>query len=99
MPLIMLLLLAAWTLIVFRLLCFRATVGARTVVTWLALGAAAGPLATALTDKFFNSYSWTGTYYFILIDVLRVFVLIVPVLLLLSRSKWRWGSSVADAFL
>ena len=99
MPLLTLLLVIAWTLVVFRLLCFRKTLGARTLVTLLALGSAAGPFAVAVAEKFFNSYAWQGTYYFWCIEVARQFMLVSPVLVLIMGREWRWGASVADAFV
>jgi hypothetical protein len=69
------------------------------MLTWLALGAVAGPLAVAVAEKFFNSYTWQGTYYFWFIEVAKLFMLVSPVLLLMMRWEWSWGASVTDAFL
>jgi len=100
MPLLMLVILALWTIIVFRLLAFRTTLGARTLGTFAALGALLGTVGTPLAEKFFNSYRYDGNQlYVVLIIVVQHLVMALPVVILLMRPAWRRGSSVCDAFL
>lgn len=100
MPLLSLLLFGFWALLSIRLICFRSTLGTRTLLTYLVLGAAMGPVAVSVAEKFFNEYSWTGgAGYFILINAAKQLMLLIPVLWLLTRPAWRNSSSLTDSFL
>lgn len=100
MPLLVLVIFILWTMIVFRLLAFRTTLGARTLATFAALGALLGTVGTPLVEKFFNSYRYDGNQlYVVLIIAVQHLLMALPVLILLMRPAWRRGSSVCDAFL
>lgn len=100
MPLVVLAIVLGWTLLVVRLICFRTTLGARTLVTWLLLGALLGTVANPVALTFFNSYRFNGSpLYVLLIAVSQQLLMAAPVLLLLSRKNWRQSSSVCDPFL
>jgi len=100
MPILVLGILFVWTMAVFRLLCFRTTLGPRTLLTFVGLGALLGTVANPLAEKFFNSYRYDGNQlYVLLIVAVQHLFMVAPVLLLLSRPAWRRGSSVCDAFL
>lgn len=89
-----------WAVLVFRLIAFRSTLSLRSLTTFLLLGASLGPMVVPLAEKFLNGYSWQGSrYYLLVICVAQHFVLMAPVLLLLSKPLWREGGSIADAFL
>jgi hypothetical protein len=100
MPLLSLLLFGLWALLCVRVICYRTTLSTRTLLTFLVLGTAMGPVVTAVAEKFFNEYSWTGgPAYFIAINACKQLMLLVPLLWLLLRPAWRDSSSVTDAFL
>src|SRR5260221_6922605 len=100
MPLLVLGILLVWTLVLFRVICFRTTLGARTLLTFFALGALLGTTANPLAEKFFNSYRYDGNQLYVLLILLCQHLLMVsPVLVLLLRPAWRYSSSVCDAFL
>jgi len=100
MPLLVFGIVAVWTLVLFRVICFRTTLGARTLLTFLALGALLGTTANPLVEKFFNSYRYEGNQLYVLLILLCQHILMVaPVLILLMRPAWRYSSSVCDAFL
>jgi hypothetical protein len=99
-PLLFLGVLFAWTIIVFRIICFRTTLGPRTLLTLIALGAPLGVVANPLAEKFFNSYRFDGSQsYTILMIAVQHLLMVAPVLLLLARPAWRRGSSIGDGFL
>jgi len=100
MPLLVLGVLTLWTIGVFRLLCFRTTLGPRTLLTFAALGALLGTVANPVAEKFFNSYRYEGNPFYVLLIVASQHLLMAgPVLLLLARPAWRYGSSLCDGFL
>jgi hypothetical protein len=88
-----------WTLLIFRLIGFRTTLGLRTLAVFLVLGASLGPLATAVAEKFFNAYYWQGNYFFLITALSQNLALLAPLLPLLGKPSWRDGSSIADSFL
>jgi hypothetical protein len=88
-----------WTLLVIRLICFRTTLGVRTLVSFLFLGASLGPLATAVAERFFNAYYWQGNYFFLIIAAFQNLALLAPILPLLGKPAWLDGTSIADSFL
>src|SRR5258708_2106648 len=100
MPLLVFGIVVVWTLVLFRVICFRTTLGARTLLTFFALGALLGTTANPLAEKFFNSYRYDGNQLYVLLILLCQHILMVgPVLVLLMRPAWRYGTSVCDAFL
>jgi hypothetical protein len=100
MPLLVLGILFVWTIAVFRLICVRTTLGLRTLLTFVGLGALLGTVANPLAEKFFNSYRYDGNQlYVLLIVAMQHLLMAAPVLLLLSKPAWRRSSSVCDAFL
>jgi hypothetical protein len=100
MPILVLGILFVWTIAVFRLICFRTTLGPRTLLTFVGLGALLGTVVNPLAEKFFNSYRYDGNQlYVLLIVAVQHLFMVAPVLLLLSKPAWRRGSSVCDAFL
>lgn len=100
MPLVVLAIVLGWTLLVIRLICFRTTLGARTMATWFLLGALLGTVANPVVTSFFNSYRFNGSpLYVLLIAASQQLLMVTPVLLLLGRRNWRQAGSVCDAFL
>ncbi|HUK86230.1 MAG TPA: hypothetical protein VLT85_01085 [Terriglobales bacterium] len=100
MPLVVLAIVLGWTLLVIRLICFRTTLGVRTLLSWFALGAFLGTVANPVAWTFFNSYRFGGSpVYLLLINVSQQLLMAAPVLLLLGRRSWRQAGSVGDAFL
>lgn len=96
MALVELLLLVVWTLLAVRIFAARATIGERTLLTYLVAGAILGPLALPFTQKLFAPYNETGPWIFLFISLLRQALLVAPALFIAARFR---ALSVADAFL
>jgi hypothetical protein len=100
MPLLSLILLAAWTMVLVRLAGARATLGDRTFLIYLLQGAFLGTVGMRLIQRLFDPYGLlTATPWIVLlIATAWQLSLLVPVRILLTNRLSR-TTCVADAFL
>lgn len=99
MPVLQLLILAAWTLLVVRLFAWRATLRNRTFATYLILGAFLGITAVGLSQRLLTPYGETQPFPYWLAAVGRQAVLLAPVLLAVFWRPSSRETRIADAFL
>lgn len=102
-PILLTLLLVAWTLLVVRLLSFRATISDGTILGYLALGLLLGPTVVLLLHRLVNPYSMGNFPYTPLLETLlslgTIVALLLPVLVFLVKRRVFLLLSVADLFL
>jgi len=95
MSLLSLLLLAVWTLVVIRVLCARATLSERALVTYLLAGVLLGTVISPVIQKLFAPYNETTPWVTFFVSLARQSVLLLPLLRVLRVR----ALSMADAFL
>ena len=103
MALIVLLLMAAWTVLVVRLFTVRATFSDRTLLTYVVLGALMALTAAPLAEKFIMPYPLEQYDYPFLGEFLRFtvrnLILLAPVLTFLFVNRTYQLTSIVDSFL
>jgi hypothetical protein len=96
---IWLLLLAAWTILVVRLLGARATLGLRAFLSYLLLGILLAPVIEPLIYKLISPYGTSGPWTQEMLAATTQIALLATVAPFLLSSRLRAMTSVADAFL
>ena len=103
MQLLLVALLVVWTIVLIRLLCFRATVSDRTLLNYIVLGMLIGPTAILPLHRLLNPYSAPNFPYTpivtLFLSLLTIFVLLTPILFYLFSRRTYMLLSIADAFL
>ena len=94
MALIALILLAGWTALVVRLLCARATLSEKSLLTFFVFGALLGPIVSPMAQKLFDPYNETGPWLMFFVCLARQLPLLLP-LFLVRRFP---SLSIVDAF-
>jgi hypothetical protein len=100
MALLTLILLAAWTVLLVRLVCIRATLSDRTFLIYLLQGAFIGTVGMRMIQRLFDPYASyaLSPWIALLVALTWQLSLLAPVRLLLTNRVSR-VTSIADAFL
>jgi hypothetical protein len=99
------LLLGAWTLVLVRMLCARATIRLRTILTYVLFGALVGPAVIPVLQKFVAPYGWSSESPLgrllppLAVGIGSEALLLLPVLAFLLRRRTHRATSAQDAFL